>query len=378
MSLRHDRAPIQNYEKLADGRLRVRASFSRVGALQYLRADGSIQTEIVSPDELFKTDSLETAALAPVTLGHPPVGMVTPKNWREYAVGASGSTVTARQDEGLVDVVFLIGDESAINAVESGRANQVSAGYYTELETRSDGIYQTNRRYNHLALVERGRAGPDVRLHLDSADDWAVQTDDKTDNCGGRMKKFKGYEVEDAVYDMLTSMTEELIKMKGKKDSLESDALTQVTAQRDILQGKIDELNQQLATKLDADDVTAAAEARLNAYNAAQPYLKEPKFDAAIEPIEWKRRAIAAARPSLKLDGKEDAYIVAAFDMLTELGLDKQQQTKAVKATLDEAARGGNRDTPSLTETLDDDEQQVRADIAAIDAQFSYTDGGIK
>ena len=179
VSIRFDRAPLSQCERLPDGRLRVRATFSRVGPLNYLRADGTIQQEIVTADELFREDSLETAGLAPVTLGHPPDGMVTPKTWKKYAVGASGSTVLANRVDGLVDVVFVIGDEEAIEAVESGKATEVSAGYSTLVEARGDGkFYQTNRQYNHLAIVERGRAGPGVRLHIDAADDWAVMADE--------------------------------------------------------------------------------------------------------------------------------------------------------------------------------------------------------
>ena len=69
MPVRFDLAPIVNSEQLEDGRLRVRATFSKVGPLVYVDGNGNTRTEILEADELFRADSLETAGLAPVTLG---------------------------------------------------------------------------------------------------------------------------------------------------------------------------------------------------------------------------------------------------------------------------------------------------------------------
>lgn len=386
LSLRFDRAPLANVERLPDGRLRVKATFSRVGPLNYLRSDGTLQTEIVTADELFRADSLETAGLAPVTLNHPPEGMVTPANWKKYAVGASGSKVTANRTDGLVEVVFVIGDEEAIAAVEDKRALEVSAGYSTLVEERSDGnFYQTNRQYNHLALVERGRAGPSVRLHLDAADDWAVMAPDEiphTDAKGGCdcMKKWKGMDVSEEVFDAIQGMEEELGKMKAdmkgmvhKKDSLAEEKIDALAGENAGLRTRVAALEADLSTRMDSSAVEAAATARLDAYMECLPLLPEGvRFDAGLEPIEWRKAAIAASNPNIDLDGRSDDFVNGMFSTMS-ITTAKNAAKKDVdlaadfRRVLDSAVTKGHSGA-ALKDDSDDWEAQQRADEEAINA----------
>jgi len=419
-SIRFDRAPLANTERLPDGRLRVRATFSRVGPLNYLRADGTMQTEIVTADELFREDSLETAGLAPVTLGHPPDGMVTPKTWKKYAVGASGSTVIANRVDGLVDVVFVIGDEEAIEAVESGRATEVSAGYSTLVEPRGDGkFYQTNRQYNHLAIVERGRAGPGVRLHLDAAEDWAVMADaveveikveledepeegdeieidledDKvnTDSKGGcdcmPGMKYKGMDMEEEVFDAFKAMEGELetLKkdMKGmipKKDSAYEEKVDALAGENAGLRTRVAALEAELGTRMDASAVEEAAQARLDAYMECLPLLPEGvRFDATLSPIEWRKAAIAAANPSVDLEGRSDDFVNGMFSTMQVVTAKAEAKVDAAKSEgfrriLDSAAVAGH--SGSSTESPEDlAARQDADDIEAINKIFAFNGG---
>ena len=349
----------------------MRATFSKVGPLIYVDANGDSHAEIVSPEELFRVDSLETAGLAPVTLGHPEAGMISPDNWKDYAVGASGSTVLADRERGLVDVVFVVGDKKAIEAVKRGDVKEVSAGYYANIEDRDGQLYQTNRRYNHHALVPKGRAGPQVKVHMDSAD-WAMQTDDCSLNKKD-MKKYKGYEIEDGLHKIITDMEAKLTAMTSKKDEAEGSAITQLQAKNDMLTARVDELTKERDSRLDADQVATLATDRLDAFSAAEPYLKDAKFDAAVDAIEWKKQAIAAARPKLKLDGKDDNYISAAFDMLKEFGVSKPR-SDSTKQMLDEAAAGGDRSGSALEHTDSDWDAQLRADEEAINKSYEQVE----
>lgn len=393
MVVRFDRAPISKSEKLPDGRLRVWATFSRVGPLRYVDSEGQQRVEYVTAEELFKTDSLETAGLAPVTLGHPKDGMVTPDNWQKYSVGASGSTIKANPENGVVDVVFVVGAREALDRVDAGEITEVSAGYTAVVEQRADGkFYQTDRKYNHLALVERGRAGPDVKLHLDAADDWAIQTFDDCSTPRKDMKTYKGMEMsEDAVKafqdmeDKLEKITADMAGMKEKKDSAESELLTTVTAERDMLQGRVDSLTKERDSRMDAATVESKAQAlaqeKFDAFQAASPYLAEPKFDAAVTPLDWKKQAIAAANPSLKLDGKDESYVNAAFDMLEQFGAQQRtdkQRADEFKQTLETAQVGGRKSgQASLTrqDATDDEEAQFRADRESATAAYCWKEG---
>jgi hypothetical protein len=460
MPLRFDSTPISSWEKLWDGRLRVKATFSKVGPLAYVKPDGSTQIEIVPAEELFRQDSLETAAMAAVTLNHPPEGIVTPRTWKKYNVGASGSRVEARTDEGLVEVVYVIGDEEAIKAVQEGDVSEVSVGYQVTLDRREDGLYQTNRQYNHHALVPKGRAGASVRLHYDNADDspefridaaedvaWLCDADmggespvpvqpeepeeddegpeieieisaDKktkprkgdsmTTNTdakgkgkggmveyrgmemsedamkamkdletqvdgmgkakakGGKMTTYKGFEMsEDAVEAMKELETQVDMGCGGKRKDSDYTALE---AQRDMLQSKVDSLQAELNTRMDAAAVETLAQAKLDAFTAASPYLPaDTRFDAALSPVDWKRQAIAAASPNLNLDGKDESYITAAFDVLSTT-----QRGDAFKAAASAAQVGGHRESSLNADAEDFDEAQYRKDMADATAAYCW------
>lgn len=406
-SLRFDRAGLNEVERLPDGRLRVRATFSRVGPLNYLRSDGTLQQEIVTAEELFREDSLETAGLAPVTLNHPPDGMVSPKTWRKYAVGASGSTITANRVDGLVNVVFVIGDEEAIQAVESGDVREVSAGYSTLVEQRSDGkFYQTNRRYNHLALVERGRAGPEVRVHLDSAEDWAVMADDddqlNTDKeCGGMpgmMKKYKGMDMSEEVMDAFMKMEEDMkgmtsemetmkkdmakmMKEEPKKDSVAEEKIDALAGENAGLRTRVAALEADLANRMDVSSVEEAAQARLDAFFECLPLLPEGvKFDAGLAPIEWRKAAIASSNPAIDLDGRSDDFINGMFSTMQTGTAKAAQKADAAKAAdfrrvLDAAQLAGH--SGATTESPEDSWAREDAeDIAAVNALFTTSRRG--
>jgi len=381
MSLRFDRASLNDVERLPDGRLRVRATFSRVGPLNYLRADGSFQQEIVTPEELFREDSLATAGLAVVTLGHPPDGVVTPKNWKKYGVGASGSEIKANRVDGLVSVVFVVGDEEAIEAVEEGRATEVSAGYSTTVVQRGDGLfYQTDRQYNHLALVERGRAGPTVRLHLDAADDWAWQQadddDDQTTNADGGCMKYKGFEMDEGAVDAFKKMEadmaaikEDMKGMKTKKDALEGNRIETLEGENEGLKLSLDSLTAELATRMDATAVEAAATARMDAYAECLPLLPDSvNFDATMAPIDWRKAAITAHNKTVNLDNKSDDFVNGMFEVMQSVGTSVVAKTDAAatadfRRVLEGAAVGGDHNGASLTR--DDSaefESQQRAD----------------
>lgn len=388
-SVRYDRASISNYEKLSDGRLRVMATFSRVGDLQYLQPDGSTRTERVTADELFRIDSLDTAGLAPVTLGHPPEGMVTPSNWKRYAVGASGSQILARRNDGLVDVVFLVGDEEAIDAVESGKAKEVSAGYSTLVERSDDGtLIQTNRKYNHFALVPRGRAGSAVRLHLDSADedlDCAVmaqridedgdlvefsdeeEEDFNTDaecsckkdgDCGmggmdgmkAKTKKWKGYELPTDAVDEITAMEEKMAAMGEAAKKMDS-----LQARVDSLEAERDRMDEQYRS----DAIGVEAQKRLDTWELVRTFLPpDATPDWRKSPTQMKADAIKAEYPSLNLDTKSQDYVDAYFDSMVA----RKGSQDPMRRALDAAEQGGFRG---------DDADRFDAEMAEVAASYA-------
>lgn len=101
--------------------------------------------------------------------------MLTPKNVKKYQVGFAFEQ--ARQDGDKISIPLVVADEGAIDAVEKNGLREVSCGYYADsvlepgvFEGQAYDFVQKNIRYNHIAIVEKGRAGSEVRIRLDAED----------------------------------------------------------------------------------------------------------------------------------------------------------------------------------------------------------------
>lgn len=172
---RYDRAEIgSSWEETPEGYLRIPATFARTGLQRYRRHDGSEAVEYRPEAEVSKQDSLLSLANLPVTLEHPPE-LLTPDTVREHQRGHTGSHVEYRTPFATGFVTLT--DREAIEVVKRGDAREVSVGYRVKFDA-TPGVTPDGQRYdgvqreisgNHVAIVRRGRAGPEVRLHMDAA-----------------------------------------------------------------------------------------------------------------------------------------------------------------------------------------------------------------
>lgn len=170
---RFDLSEIGKFEMTPQGFMKIPGFATRTGVFTYKDGDGNIRRELRHPDEVFDPASLKTLQNSPVTLDHPPV-MVEPTNIHQFIKGYCTDKVGVNRE--LVEAELIVSHKDAIDAIEGG-LRELSSGYTADLKEES-GIYngarydfrQTNIKYNHVALVDKGRAGPEVRLRLDSAD----------------------------------------------------------------------------------------------------------------------------------------------------------------------------------------------------------------
>lgn len=167
-------AEIAGARQMRNGSLVVQAKAARGGNIQdYLGAEvGRPDMPIVrvyrDADEVFRADSLKTFGHKPVTLDHP-ASPVTTTTWRQVARGHVGEEVV--RDGEFVRIPMLVADQDAIAAVKRG-TRELSVGYACDLDftagTTPDGrpydARQTNIVVDHVAIVDRGRAGPDCRI----------------------------------------------------------------------------------------------------------------------------------------------------------------------------------------------------------------------
>ena len=156
-------------------------------------ADGLLQIER-GADEVFKEDTLASFEGKPVTIDHPDT-FVNPENWKELAVGV---TQNVRRGAGIEDDLLLadllVTDQQAIEAVRAG-LREVSCGYEADYEQVAPGKgRQLNIVGNHVALVERGRAGP--RCSIQDKDLEMKQKPKGKLSFIDKLKKFLDTEVE--------------------------------------------------------------------------------------------------------------------------------------------------------------------------------------
>ncbi len=155
-----------------DGTLLLTGRTAKPGIYRYSQPDGSVIRELVPASTLHHADRLGTPGPAPVTLAHPAAG-VTPQNIAAFGVGDVDGEVTV-ESEGYVTVRFAVRRADAIKAVQEGK-HQLSPGYAVGIDPTGgvDPVFgeydavQVSRRYNHLAIVDAARGGPDIRLRTD-------------------------------------------------------------------------------------------------------------------------------------------------------------------------------------------------------------------
>ena len=171
---RFDLGEIKSATRTPQGFLMCPGFATRCGVFPYLDASGKIRRELRHPDDVLDPISLATLKNAPVTIEHPPV-MLNPSNIAQYRKGHTTDRVEVNRD--MVDVDLIFEDQDAIDAVEKDGIRELSSGYDADI-VEETGTYngapydfrQKNIVYNHVAAVKKGRAGPEVRLRLDSAD----------------------------------------------------------------------------------------------------------------------------------------------------------------------------------------------------------------
>lgn len=162
-------------EITAEGYVKARAIVTRCGVFLYKNADGTIRKELRHPDDVMVPESLESIKMIPVVNGHPAERLVNADNSKKLAVGYTGELVEAQMPYVIANLVVT--DKDAVREIQSKQKNELSLGYTVDLIPDSGTYYgepyeyrQTNIRYNHLALVDQARAGPEARIALDGND----------------------------------------------------------------------------------------------------------------------------------------------------------------------------------------------------------------
>lgn len=262
--------------QMPDGSLALTAHVARCGVLLY-RDDsypGGVRRELVTPEELFKADSLATLGAATLTLEHPPV-MLTPATQAQYSAGHVDSTVDVVPAEGPTDFGYVrvrafLKTTPAIEAMQRGDAREFSPGYVCTLDMTPGthpvwGPYdaiQRDRKYNHLAQTSAARGGHQLRaLQMDSAgrfDSVGVQiTTQEALMPPVQLRLDSGVSVEFADPRSQEVMVAHLAKVRKDQEEMMGEAEGEITSKK----GLIAKLEEELAAKKKLlEELTGAAE----------------------------------------------------------------------------------------------------------------------
>lgn len=404
MAIRYDRAPLTSpITGDKTGFIRTDAVFTRVGVFPYMNPDGTMRYEFRPPEEVFSAATLDSMRLLPVYDDHPP-DIITKENVSEFnPVGSTGDTPSAKSDNVVGPIV--VWDAAMIASIGKGKRD-LSMGYTTDVTDESGvwrGIPYTHTQryivYNHVAVVDQGRAG-NARLRVDRGEEStdlvtkeayqmnifdllrimgisvesrgdskvavingkrvdigttdaehkavleavaaaarapAPKTDAKTDDMSVQMADLRVEAArKDAKIDALTEKLEKLSEGKGDKDKADDKArFDSAVRERVELMGYAKALKIDNADKLDSKELRVAI---LVADHSDSPKKQE----------EFKK----------SLEKKADAYIEARFDAF------KEDYSAEDEADSSEEARALSTPSNPRKDT-DDDEEEGSADPAA-------------
>lgn len=368
--IRADRSEVKGRMVETDeGYLRGNAIVTRTGVFEYMNMDGTIRRELRHPDDVFDAASLETLAMIPVTVEHPSE-LVTSETAEQLSVGQTGEMV--KPDGKYLIVPFTITSKRGIDAVRGGK-QELSLGYTTETIPES-GEYngqpydyrQTNIRYNHLAIVDRARAGGAARINMDGA---AVQSINHSTNEEATMPNPVQVTLDGISYDAAPEVAKALEKAQSELASVRADAgksKADMQKQIDEYQAKIDALEEEMGKmKADSSDeaIASAVAKRLDLERGAAKLVAEPKFDG-LSDRDVMIAAVQEVRENFDASDKGDDYIRAAFDLAIESAGDENAIAKQRKDTA-EPVEGNGAPKSSM-----------RGDQARLDALQKLSRGG--
>ena len=318
---------------------------ARVGVFPYQRADGSIEMEAKLPQDLLADSTIASANNRAITNDHPSE-LVNRDNYAQYGKGMTAEN--AHSDGNNLRVDMTIMDANLISTIKSGK-QELSIGFVTEVVPQKgeyNGIkydsMQRNIQINHVAVVERGRAGHTVRITGDAA----IMTDQSHKGGETQMETTKvlldgkniTVDADDAetatkANSSLSSLKSQLAEAQAKVKDLQaqiakasgsSKVAEEAKAKADSLEAENDALKEQIES-LKADSIDEKVNARLVLIESAKPYVGDGFDFTGKSEKEVKVAAIKAQNDSFDAADKSDDYINARFDMLEELSADSAQ-----------------------------------------------------
>ncbi|MGL5301482.1 MAG: DUF2213 domain-containing protein [Weissella confusa] len=310
----------------------AKTPIARPGVFPYMTRDGlSYQAKL--PDDLFSDTTIASANGKPVTNDHPNVA-VSADNMKQLAVGMTMNDAAVKDN--MLTVSMAVTDPETIKAVQAGK-RELSIGFVADIDDVSgdyQGMHydhvQRNMKINHVAIVDRGRAGSNVKINVDSADDdvgYLMDTDDIHIDPKGGQNGMEKLIVDGQTIDLTQDDAQEKVNaiVLGLKQPAQPvqdalDTITKLTAEKDTVTGERDSLKAQVA-KLTADaadvegKIAEKVKARVELEGVAHKILGD-SADLAVTDRDIKIQVIKAVNDAVTItDSASDDYVDGAFNI---------------------------------------------------------------
>lgn len=328
-----DAVTVSGTRRTADGYLVAEARSVRTGIQLYAGSEvGKPEMATVAvyrpADQVFAQDSLQSFSHAPVTMNHP-ADAVTADNWKTLSVGEVSTA--AKKDGEWVHLPLILKDAAAIAAVDSGK-RELSAGYTCEL-VWGDGVTedgqtfnatQTNIKINHLAIVDRARAGSKARIGDAASEVWGVAPINDHQPQKDKIMNLKTVtvdgipvEVTDQGATVIATLQKRLDDANSKMGTNDAAHVAAIAAKDADLAKKDAEIDSLKAKVLSDADLDKRVQDRADLISVAASIAKEVQT-AGLSDAAIRKAVVTAKLGDAAIAGKSDAYIDARFDVLAE------------------------------------------------------------
>lgn len=304
------------------GYLRVKDVPITCSGVRKYSLDGKITNVAKVPDEIFSPVTVASANNKPITDDHPQANghklLVNRENSHIYQKGWTGDN--AHVANGKLYNDLIISDSNLIDEIRHGK-QELSIGFEYNLDPTKgnlDGVdydaKQRNIRINHVAVVQRGRAGHGVSFTADAIEDL----DDTNDEKKGNQMDFTSVPTKDggnirvAVEDAY-----KLTKIIGDADDSQSQ-LDKLKAERDKLNKKIADLEDENTkskkdaadSKKKADESKAEADSALEKNKELKSQLEGDAFEQRIaDTLTFRENAKKIVGDSYDFTGKTEREV---------------------------------------------------------------------
>ncbi|WP_338571523.1 DUF2213 domain-containing protein [Pseudomonas canadensis] len=302
---------ITQREYTDEGFLRVPGRVARTGIQEYLARELGLDGDpmrvvrVYRPeDEVFNDASLSTYDASDVTNNHPH-SLVTAATYKGVAVGVVRGP--GRRDGDFVICDLIVKDQKTIDEIIGGKC-ELSAGY-TAIYDETPGVTEDGQAYdyiqrdikiNHVAIVERARAGANARVFDHNPGGNTMPVLITTDS--GRSVDVADPANAQVVADSFDRLLKRATDAESKADKAQATA---DKAAEDLAE----------ARKASSDE---AINARVVLIGNTQALARKVAGDGftcdSLDVIEIKRAALAVALPKRDWSDKSAGYVEAAFD----------------------------------------------------------------